>query len=122
MQSRIGIGPGGDITVKFGARIDASGEPIILLDENMVTIARVTFQDWLNDSATISTATIVTEQCTASSVVLSPNVTLTISAATSYDRGGVTLKATASDGSVWQGVINVRRPARKGVRPEGDYA
>jgi hypothetical protein len=111
MRQYIGISNQGP-TVFYNVRMDVTGEPMFLVDEDAVSTLRVNFGDWLNTGETISTATIVTESCTASISTATPNVDITISAATSH--GKITLKATASSGDVWRGIICVRRTERYG--------
>ena len=86
----------------------------MLVDEDAAVRLRVNFADWLEEGETVSSIFATAEGCALSSALSTPNVTLTISAVTNAYTGKVTLKATASTGEIWRGIINVRRPNRYG--------
>jgi len=107
----LGISPTGE-TVFRNVRMDETGEPLLLVDESAITNLRVNFADWLESGETITAATVTAKNCAVSTSTASPNVDLTISAATSYDQGSITLVVTCSNGEVWRSIIRVRRTNR----------
>ena len=121
MRHYLGISSAGP-TVFRNVRRDVTGEPLLLVDQDAACRLRVNFSDWLESGETISSITVSGESCTVSSALSSPNVTLTISAVTNSYDGRITLKATASTGEIWRGIIRVRRPNRYGdEQPFRDY-
>lgn len=113
MRHYIGVSSSGP-TVLRNIRKDVTGEPLLLLDQDAAARLRINFDDWLETGETISSITATAEGCTMTSALSTPNVTLTISAATNAYTGKITLKATASSGEIWRGIIRVRRPNRLG--------
>jgi hypothetical protein len=109
----IGVTPKGPTTF-VNVRRDETGEPLLFLDKDEVTKLRVNFTDWLESGETITSATVVARNCTASLATSSPNCDITLSAATSRSDGDVTLKVTSSTAQVWRGVIKVRQTNRYG--------
>ena len=100
-------------SVYRNVRRAATGEMEILLDQDAVSKLTLDFTHWLQPSETISSATASGANVTVSTAVSSPNVTLTLSAATSYDLdGAVTVIATSSTGEKWRGIVRVRRTER----------
>jgi hypothetical protein len=122
MRQYIGISPMGP-TVLRNIRKDDTGEPLVLLDENAIAKVRINFADWLEGSETIESASVTAESCTISTSTASPNIDLTVSDATSYTDGKITLEATSSTGEVYRGVIRVRRMSRyNDEQSRRDYA
>jgi pyocin large subunit-like protein len=101
-----------------------TGEILVHLDEDEVKILKLNFADWLETGETISSVSATAYNCTCSTSTSSPNISLTLSAATAYDiTGKVTLVVTASTGEKWRGNIRVRRTARYGDEEStSDYA
>lgn len=85
---------------------------MLLLDEGAATKLRLNFGDWLESGETISSATVTAESCTVSTSTSSPNIDLTISAATSFSDGQVKVLATSSTGQIYRQVVKVRRTNR----------
>lgn len=111
------------ITTLDNVRKDPTGEPLILMDEGEVKTLVVDFAEYLESGETVSSATADDESVTASIVTSSPTVTLTLSAATSYYDGKVTLLVTMSSGNKFRTVIRVRRTDRYTDEAlESDYA
>lgn len=119
----IGFASRGPTTLR-NVRKAPTGEPLVHLDEDEIKVVKLDFTDYLETSETISSASVTTYNCTASTSTSSPNVTLTLSAATAYDLDGrVLVVVTFSTGEKWRGNIRVRRTSR--YRDEGmgaDYA
>lgn len=111
MRHYLGISPMGE-TVLRNVRKDLTGEPLLLVDQDAITILRVNFSDWLEGAETIASATTSGENCTISTSTTSPNVDITISNVTNTEYGKITLTATSSTGEVWRSIINVRRTNR----------
>lgn len=103
----IGFAPRG-ITVLRNVRMDANGEPLMLMNRTEVARLQCNFADFLETGETISSATAVAEGCTVAVATSSPNVTLTISDPPLFD-GGLTLTVTMSTGDVVRQVVNVRQ-------------
>lgn len=113
MRHYIGVSSQGPRVLRNVFR-DTTGEPLLLVEEDAAIRCTVNFSDWLETSETISSITATADGCTLSSALSSPNVTLTISAVTNASGGKITLKATASTGEIWRGIIHVRRPSKYG--------
>lgn len=113
MRHYIGVTNSGPATLR-NVRKDETGDPLLLVREQEAVRLRVNFADWLETSETISAATVTAKNCAASISTTSPNCDITISAVTSRQDGSVILKATASTGEIWRGVINVRQPNKYG--------
>lgn len=118
MRHYLGVSPQGIATLR-NIRLDVTGEPLLLLDENAIAKLRVNFSDYLESGETISSATATANGCTVSTSTSSPNVTLTISEST-YD-GKITLTVTTSTSEVFTQVIRVRRTQRVGDELLPDY-
>jgi pyocin large subunit-like protein len=90
-----------------------TGEILVLLDEDEIKKLELDFRAWLNSGETVSTPTVTAENVTVSTATASPLVTLTLSAATSYDLdGAITIVVPFSSGEQWRGIIRVRRTER----------
>lgn len=111
MRHYIGFTSGGPTTLR-NVRLDATGEPLLLVDQDAVTKILLDWRDWLETGETISSVTITAEGCTATVATSTPTATLTISAVTSYTDGKITVIATSSTGEKWRGIIRVRRANR----------
>lgn len=111
MRHYIGFNSGGPTTLR-NVRLDATGEPLLLVDQDAITKLQLDWRDWLETGETISSVTITAEGCTATVATSTPTATLTISAVTSYTDGKVTVIATSSTGEKWRGIIRVRRTNR----------
>lgn len=107
----IGVTDAGPV-VLHNVRRDDTGEPLLLIDQDAVETVRMNFSAWLETGETITSASVTAENCTASTSTATPNIDITLSAVTSYTDGKVTVIATASSGSVWRGIVRVRRTRR----------
>lgn len=91
----------------------STGEPLVLLDENAVTQLELDFTDYLEDEETVSSASVTANGVTASTSTSTPRVTITLSAATTYNIDGkLTIVVTMSSGDKWRGIVRVRRTNR----------
>lgn len=100
-------------TVLRNVRRAPTGEMMVLLDEDAISKLELDFTDWLESGETVSTPTVDTENVTVSTSTSSPRITLTLSAATSYNLDGkVTISVPFSSGEAWRGIIRVRRTER----------
>lgn len=102
-------------TIRRNVRTDITGEPLLLIDQDAVTKLELDFADMLEGTETVSSATATPENVTVVIATVTPRVTLTFSAVTSYDLiGKVTMLVTFSSGEKWRGIIRVRRTSRHG--------
>jgi hypothetical protein len=100
-------------TILRNVRKAPTGEPLVLLDKDEVTTVVLDLTAYLEAGETISSVTETEEQrVTASAVLASPLVTITLSNATDYYEGSVTYKFTLSSGVVIRQRIHCRRTNR----------
>lgn len=111
MRHYIGITPSGP-TVLRNVHKDATGEPLLFVDQDATTKLRINFSAWLESGQSISSATVTAENCTVSTSTSSPNIDVTLSSVTSYNDGKITILATCSNGEIYRGIIRVRRTNR----------
>lgn len=89
-----------------------TGEPMLFVDEGEAKKLVLDFSDWLSTDETIASATVTTENCTATVTTASPLVTLSITNAASYTYGRAILLVTSSAGEIVRQVIRIRRTNR----------
>lgn len=100
-------------SVMRNVRIAPTGEPLLHLDEDAVTKLVLDFANYLESGETISTPTVTAENVTVSTATVSPQITLTLSAATSHDLDGTcTIIVPISNGETFRQIIRVRRTER----------
>lgn len=101
-------------TILRNIRRAPTGEPLLLLDESAAAKVELDFTDFLESGETISgSASVTYEGVTGSTSTSSPRVTLTLSAATTYDLAGkATYVVTFSSGEIFRGILRVRRTSR----------
>lgn len=110
----IGISSRGPTALR-NVRLDETGEPLILLDQDEIAKLTVDFSDWLEGAETIASATATARGCTIDdstpSIVSDNSFVVQISSVTGAD-GDITVVATSSTGEKWRGIIRVRRTSR----------
>ena len=101
-----------------------TSEPLVHLDVDEIKVVKLNFADYLDTGETVSSATATAYNCTAGISTSSPTVTLTISAATSYDLDGrIVVVVTMSSGEKHRQVVRVRRTNRyRDEEVGGDYS
>jgi hypothetical protein len=99
-------------TSLFGMKRTPEGYPLLLLEENEVSNVELDFTDWLDDSETVSSATVGTEGTLTAGTptVSSPKVTVQMSGALSWGRATITV--TMSTGVKFVEKIEVRERQR----------
>lgn len=108
----IAFSPRGPATLR-NVRKAPTGEPLVLMDEDEIKVVKVDLSHYLDEGETVSSATATAYNVTAAISTSSPNITLTLSAATAYSLDGrVVIVATMSSGEKWRGNIRVRRTNR----------
>jgi len=100
-------------TVFRNVRMDDTGEPLLLIDQDAVVKLTIDFSDWLETGETLSSVSATARSATISVSTTSPRTVITISAVTSYYDGDITVIATSSTGEKWRGIIRVRRTNRE---------
>lgn len=94
-------------------RKHASGEPLLLLDQDEAATITLDLTALLETGETISSATKVDQQdVTATVTAASPLVTVALSAANDYFEGYTTIKITLSSGEIIRQRIHCRRTNR----------
>lgn len=112
MRFYLGVAPSGDFAIQRGVRVDDTGEPLMLVDQDEVARLRINLSDWLETSETISSATATNNNCTVTLSTASPNVDLTISNVASFAYGTSLIKITSSSGDILAKTIRIRRRNR----------
>ena len=113
MRHYLGISSRGPTTFR-NIRMDDTGEPLLLIDENAVVILTIDFAEWLETGETLEDVTATARSCTIDVDFDEdePSFTITISNVTSNHDGDITLMVEASSGAVYRGIIRVRRTNR----------
>lgn len=93
-------------------RLDSTGEPLLLIDQDEIARLTIDFSDWLEPGETLSSVSATARNATISSSLSGDQAVITISDVTSYHDGDITVIATASTGEKWRGIIRVRRTNR----------
>jgi hypothetical protein len=118
----LGISSSGPNVLR-NVRLDETGEPLLLIDQDAIAKITIDFTDWLETGETLSGLTATPRGCEVSVSTSGPKSVLTISEVTSFDDGDITIIGTSSTGEKYRGIIRVRRTAR--YRDEstlhGDY-